>query len=43
MSKVEIEELVEALNFVIKSFKDAIKPYAIELIKELINAYKRMT
>jgi len=40
--ETELERLVEALNNIIKVFSQEIKPYAIELIKEILRAYNKM-
>ena len=42
MSQIELEDLVSALDSVIKTFDDSIKPYSVDLIKELLSAYERM-
>eukprot|EP00826_Nyctotherus_ovalis_P054657 TRINITY_DN7175_c0_g3_i1.p1 TRINITY_DN7175_c0_g3~~TRINITY_DN7175_c0_g3_i1.p1 ORF type:complete len:701 (-),score=219.21 TRINITY_DN7175_c0_g3_i1:2507-4609(-) len=42
MKEIELEKLVEALNDIIKAFKEEIKPYALDLIKAIIKAYHKM-
>ncbi len=42
MAEIELEELVESLESVIKTFGDSIRPYAVDLIKELLAAFNRM-
>ncbi len=42
MSEIELEDLVSALESVIKTFGDSIRPYSVDLIKELLAAYNRM-
>jgi len=42
MAEVEMEDLVTALDDIIKTFDSSIRPYAVDLIKELISSYNRM-
>jgi len=40
---IDSERLIEALNELIKTFGEEIKPYGIELVKEIIKAYYKLT
>ena len=42
MNEVESEELVGALEEIVKHFKEDIEPYAIELCSQLVQAYQRL-
>lgn len=42
MKEIELEKLVEALNDIIKAFKEEIRPYALDLIKAILRVYHGM-
>lgn len=42
MTEIESEELVSALEEIVKHFKDDIEPYAIELCNQLVVSYQRL-
>ncbi len=42
MQEIESEELVGALEEIVKHFKDDIGPYAVELAEQLVAAYQRL-
>lgn len=42
MSEIDSEELVGALEEIVKHFKDDIGPYAIDLTTQLVTAYQRL-
>lgn len=42
MSDIDSEELVGALEEIVKHFKDDIAPYAIDLTQQLVTAYQRL-
>ena len=39
MTEIESEELVSALEEIVKHFRDDISPYAVELTEQLVIAY----
>lgn len=42
MNEIESEELVGALEEIVKHFKDDIEPYAMELCGQLVGSYQRL-
>jgi hypothetical protein len=43
MTEIDSEELVAALEEVVSHFKDDIGPFALDLSKELVGAYTRLS
>jgi len=42
MNDIDSEELVQALEYIVKKFKDDIEPYAIDLCGSLVQAFHRL-
>jgi hypothetical protein len=42
MSEIESEELVGALEEIVRNFKSDIEPYAVELAEQLTSGYQRL-
>ena len=42
MSEIESEELVSALEQIVKNFKEDISPYAIDLCQQLVTSYQKL-